>query len=391
MARFVSDELKRVIQDSGRMICDVEVKSADNELILSSTYPLHNLDVIGGSIATDSTRDIPGSGSIEILINEATFDQVMPYGARSPLSPVSNSVVYVSFRGESGESTPYGAYDIAETEADEGPDGVKLTLEVFDNARKIQNAKFHRPRVVRAGTSWDDAFKYFISGVLPRAEINIAPNTHKTGLITWDIEGDRLTAVKNLVLWIAYYIDWNDNGIGDVYAGPRGTTERNPAWTFVHQDADHPQGNARIYRATRRLSDEDTYNGVIISGESTGSGTPPVRAEVWDTDPTSPTYFDPAKPTASDFGPKPLFETSIFAFTNKHALAIAKEKLPQTLGVSERITIETMRHPGITPEDTVQAERPTIKITGNYVVESVNMPLTSGMMTVTCRERRIVD
>lgn len=394
MARYVSPELRRVINESGKIVAEVDVKTADGDLILSSTEPLRNIKVTGGSITTDGSRDVPGSGTVEITVDETTRDQVMPYGPRSPLSPIANSVVYVRYRAgdddptDQAALTPYGAYEIADTNAVEDADGVKLTLDIYDNARKVQRARFFRPRVITAGSDYDAAFLNLLVSVLPRSEITVVPTGQKVGLLSWDAEDDRLAAIGAMMLMVAYRADWNDHGIGDVLIGPMTSVEASPVWTFEHG------GSTRVTTATRRLSDEAAFNGIIVSGEPTGAGKPPVKAEWWDTDPTSPTYFDPTKPEASDYGPHPDFHTSIFAHTTAQALNIAKSLLPSRLGLVEQVNISTIPHPGITPEDPIEAERPKVGITGTYIAESVTIPLvpgSGGQMSITCRERRLVE
>lgn len=389
MARDLSPELARAVRESGTIIPEIDITTPDGNLILSSNTsdPLQKIRIVGGSIDTDDSSEIPGSGTIDILVDDATRDQVMPYGPLSPLSPVRNALVYVRYTSPgAATTTPYGAYDIASTTAVEADTGIKLTLEIYDNARRVERAKFYRPRVINRGYPYDDVWISLLRSILPFSRIDIVPTGETVVLLSWDVEDSRLRAVNDLALMVGYRIEWNHNGIGDVLVGPNTPPNAEPAWTFVDG------GNAKITTANRTLSDEAAFNGVIISGEAAGSDKPPVRAEAWDLDPTSPTYFDPAKPEESSYGANPYFHTSPFAHTPKQAKAIAMSLLPGKMGVVERLQIDCVMNPGVQVADPIRVERPKLGVSGTYIVESTSIPLlaSGGRMTIVCRERRLI-
>lgn len=389
MARYLDPALARAVRESGQIIPQVDVETQDGTLILSTAAPNRNMTVIGGDIDTDGSADIPGSGSIDILVDQATADQVMPYGPRSPLSPVRNAIVYVSYSAPGATvPTPYGAYDIATTAATEDGAGVKLRLTIYDNARRVERAKFFRPFSFANGSSYDAAFFFLLVNVLPKSRITIVPTGEKVGLLSWDVEDNRLTAaVKNMLLMVGYRADWNDNGVGDVWIGPNTPGDAEPVWRF------EAGGNCKITKADRELTDEGAHNGIIVSGEATGSDKPPVRAEAWDLDPDSPTYFDPNKPQESEYGPYPDFHTSPFAHTTRQAKAFARSLLPGKMGLVERLKIECFPNPGIKVDDPILVDRERLGTFGTYIVESTSMPLlgSQGFMSIVCRERRLVD
>lgn len=380
--------MARVINGSGQVTTEVDVKTADGDLILSTAPPNRNMVVTGGTITTDDSRDIPGDGTIEILADPATRDDVMPTGPRSALSPVNNAVVHVRYTcADADAPTLYGVYDIAETVVDEGPDGIRFTCTIYDNARRVERAKFVRPRSYPNGSDYDAAFVDLLVSILPFSDIDVVPTGATVGLLSWDVGDSRLRAVQDMALMVGYRVNWNYGGAGNVLVGPRTQPSAEPVWTFTEG------GNARITKANRRLSDDAAYNGVIVSGEASGSDTPPVRAEVWDTDPRSPTYYDPARPTESSYGANPYFHVSPFAYNATQAKAIAASLLPQWMGLVERLQIEAVVNPAVEVSDAIQVERPEIGASGTYIVESTSIPLASsaGRMTIACRERRLID
>jgi hypothetical protein len=60
------------------------------------------------------------------------------------------------------------------------------------------------------------------------------------------------------------------------------------------------------------------------------------------------------------------------------------------MGVVERLQIDCVMNPGVQVADPIRVERPTIGVSGTYIVESTSIPLTAGPMTIVCRERRLI-
>lgn len=397
MARFVDPVLAAAIRDSGEIICEVDVLSRSGEILLSTverTDRPADLAIIEGSITTDETRAIPGNGTATVLVDEATRGRVMPAGPDSPLSPIRDAMLYVRYTAPgTATPTPYGAYDLADVEIVDEGEGVTLSLEFYDLARRVERAKFFRPRAIPAGTTYEAAFRNLLESVLPDSHIVVSPTEETFGLLSWDVADDRLKALHDMTLFVGFRIDFNDGGVGDVRIEPDTDAGDDPVWTFTEGDGTVVRP-AAIYGARRRLSDEKAYNGVITRGNASGSDRPPVRAEVWDTDPSSPTYFDPAKPDESPYGPVPYFLDSIFVHTKRQAAMAGRAMLPKVMGVVERLRITTHPHPGIAIADPVQVDQESVLASGTFIVESVSrMPLNvaQGPMEIVCRERRLLD
>lgn len=391
MPRVISDAVRALATESGELQCHVDILDANGtERILStknSPGRPATLKVVGGEITTDSARSIPGQGSIDLLVTADNADDLIPRVARHPLSPVAGTFVQISYSapGDPEElHTPYGRYEIANLKLERGDGGIKMSADLYDGARRIERARFVAPRNIGKGTPYAAAFENLISHVLPQVELHVTPTVRKTGSLSWDIQDDRLAAVLELCAAIGYRLSFD--GTGNVVIAPDPDEMDDPIWTFVDG------GDCTITRAARTLSDEKAYNGVIAMGESTGSDKPPVRGEAWDTNPNSPTYFDPANPDASTYGPVPFFYVSEMITTTKQAVDAARARLPKVMGLTERLRIEAVPNPGVQDGDPLQAEQPEIGAAGTFVAEVVTMPLraSQGRMVIDCRERRIL-
>jgi hypothetical protein len=389
MARVISPAVQALATESGQLQCHLDVVSADGMERILSTKPSPGrpatLRVVDGKVTTDSARSIPGQGDFRVLVTDDDAIDLIPRVARHPLSPVADTWVQVSYGapGDPEEThTPYGRYEIANLTTEQTGEGVVLDGEMYDGSRKIERAQFFHPWWIFQGMNYADAIVNLLENVLPGVEFKITPTKLKTSHLTWDVQDDRLQAVLEMCTALGYRFSWD--GVGNPVFAPDSEDDDDPIWEFVDG------GNATVTKAKRALSDEKAYNGVIVQGEATGSDKPPVRGEAWDLDPDSPTYFDPADPTASTYGPIPFFMVTQFVTTTKQAIWTARAKLPKVMGATERLHISAVANPGVQDGDPIRVEAPRIGVTGTFVVESTTMPFKAGLMDINCRERRLL-
>lgn len=394
MARWMSDETTRVCKESGRLPVHVDILDWDTEDLLLTSRRINgakpSVTIIGGSITTDQSRDIPGTGTLQVLLDPETIDAALPLTSTSPLSPVAGALVQVYF-GHEDEWTPYGRYEVVSVNPEEQGEGVAMSVELADVSRRLDRVKFFRPRTIARGTNYVDVFKDLIWQVVPKANLTIYPYTRPAALHTYNVGDDRLTAIYEFVDAVASYINFNYQGTGEILIQPWPTDNQDPVFYFSESDDKPGVKDGVLVKVSRVLTDENAYNGVICSGEAAGSDKPPVRGEWWDYNTSSPTYFDPDKPLESSYGAVPYFMTSPVIRSTTQAVEAARAKLPQVAGMTERLQLECVRHPGVEPGDAIYVERPRIGAKGVYIVEATSMPFLAadGLMSITCRERRV--
>ena len=156
---------------------------------------------------------------------------------------------------------------------------------------------------------------------------------------------------------------------------------------------DYSEGaQATILGISRRASNEQGFNGVIMTGASSTNGTPP-RGEAWDTDPSSATYsgYDAGTKTfgPSPYGAVPKFVSSSLLTTSAQCAAAAQAELLNTIGRHEIIQFDTLPNPAHEPRDLVTVKRAKAKIDAVYELQSFNVPLRLGTMTALTKERRV--
>jgi hypothetical protein len=391
MPRVTSDAVRVLALESGQLACHVDILDVTGETRLLSSRD--GLPVIGGSVTTDDTADVPGSGTFRLLVPDELAGDVVPYTAGHPLSPIARARVQVSFAapGDSdSDETRYGRYDIADLDIEEGGEGLALVGQFYDLARRVKRAQFWQPWLVLKGTSYEQALRNMLIGVVDDDLINTTPTGKKNATHwVWDTQDDRLAEIQKVATSVGFRLDFNEGGVGRLGFHPYPDTDE-PVATFRDTGSVGP-GTCKATKLSRKLSDEKAYNGVVSIGEATGSDKPPVRGEAWDTDPASLTYYDPANPDASSYGPVPYFMVSEYVTTTRQARDAARAQLPKVLGMTDQLSLECLPHPGLVPGDPIRVERPRLGAAGTYVVELVTMPLraSEGRMQVTCRERRV--
>jgi hypothetical protein len=132
---------------------------------------------------------------------------------------------------------------------------------------------------------------------------------------------------------------------------------------------------------SRSLSSDDTYNGVIFTGEGTNLSIG-VLGEAWDENPASPTY-------RYTYGETPLFKSSATVLTVAEAEEAARAELRKVIGASEKITWNQLVNPAHDVYDLVKVVRSPSGVDATLMLDSVSIPLApSGTMNAVGRSRR---
>lgn len=138
--------------------------------------------------------------------------------------------------------------------------------------------------------------------------------------------------------------------------------------------------NGTLVRLGRSLSNADTYNGFVATGEQTGD-VPPVRVLVTDDDPLSPTMW------GGPFGRIPKFFSSDFIVTEDQARTAAAAMRTRETGVPYTINFGAVPNAALEPLDPVGvvfAEQGTEL----HVLDELRIPLgATGVMTGTTRAK----
>lgn len=339
--------------------------------VYSGTTFIQSLDIIDGNITID---DVP-------VRRRATVDLTDPTGALTPadasalLAPSGNELKL--WRGlylpdGTSELLPMGVFGISDVRIDDSGQGLHIRLDTYDRARKVQRARFLQEYQVTAGTNYGTAIQTLLTSRFPTITFNFTATSILTPRLIFEAGSDPWKAAQSMAASIGCDLFFDPNGV--CVLRPISLVG-DPAWTYAEGS------QAMILYVNRRLNDEKVFNHVVVTGETSGTATP-VRAEAFDNNPSSPTYYLGA------YGDVVTFEASSFITTTAQAQAAANRKLAKVLGLSELIQFNTIVHPAHEISDIVRLTRADSKVNNVYVIGKLTMPMVhSRVMNGTCRQR----
>jgi len=339
------------------------------------------LSVVTEGTVTAEDGTVRRSASLRLIDPEGTLT---PVTARDLLAPRGTELrvskgLYLPGLPDP-ELVPLGTFRITEPTISRSGGGVVIGLKGYDRARAIQRARFTAPYTIAAGTPTTTA----ISGIVTSRSsfpVNVTPSGSTTPALVYDALADPWEAVQSLAGADALEAFFDVMGVFVCRPIPDYAAQV-PTWTYAPGDV------SLLLDDSREMSDERTYSGVVVRAERPGDT--PIRVEVWDTDPKSPTYYDPANPAASQFGAIPYGYFSPSIRTGAQAIAAGKAILARVSGLIEQVEIDSIGHPGHDVGDVIAATDPDTRLSGSYVLSRITQPVRSGPMNLKMRDRRAV-
>lgn len=348
------------------------------------------LPVLGGRLTDDAEAlirrridlELPGIPEILNLLPSTAPED----GGLWPLGNEIHLFMGIDYEdGTAPEYVPGGVYRIGKPVIKDTGNDLKITLQGWDRGRSVQRAKFITPYGIRVGTNYVKAISDLVKSRLPWLtddQLKFEETDYTTPCLVFTNEDDPWQMAVKMAASLGCQLVW------DLEGALRCTPEPDPSVTppvFEY----HEGQNATITGITRDLDDDEAYNGVIVSGEST-SNARPVRAEAWDIDPTSPTYYDPRNAAASVYGAVPKFVTSEYITNTAQAQQAANAELRREMGIVERIDFEALVNPLHESNDVISVRRDRIGVNNVYVLQSFQLGLgDKGTMSGITRKRRV--
>jgi len=310
-----------------------------------ATDPAPTVSYLEMQVSTDSGTDelVPiGHGMIDKVTTKTVGGST---GGGSTVSSIGSSAVTSKGGGQTGG-------------------GTSIKIHVTDMSRAIKMNVWQMPFVVPKGTNYGDAVKAMVLDRLPsQTEFAISTTTRvlDTALVYgMDQGGDPWQDTREVAMAIGFECFFDPRGVFVFRAVP---DPRIGEPVFVFDENFNPI----VAEASKELSDEQTFNDIVVTGQSSGSQNP-VSAEAFDNDPTSRTYI------LGDFGRR----TQRLVFNNvttpDQAQDVANAALFNSLGAAETVTITHVPHPALEPGDVAKIKISDIKADGTYMINSTTIP-----------------
>jgi hypothetical protein len=240
------------------------------------------------------------------------------------------------------------------------PTSGTLPLQLVDRAAKVAQDKFLAPAQTVSSALTTAEIRRLIQESLG-VDVPVVDRTGSTKVApVLEIEKERWAdGVERLSDSIGAEVFFDPQGSGVIRYQP--TLSDAPVWVVASGS-----GGALVERGDE-LDREGVYNGVVVTGERT-DGTAPVTATVWDTDPTSPTYY------LGPFGRKPRSYSSPLLTTVAQCQAAGAAILARYKGANAKVSISMIVNPALEAGDVI-----TLRDEGAsqlHIIDKVTVPLS---------------
>lgn len=290
----------------------------------------------GGSVTVDRSQAIRRTCTVTCadpsLIPRTPTDQLATYGARLR---ISRGVDY----GNPGdiELVPLGLFRLDSVDGDvtKGP----VSLQGKDLAAVISDDKFTAPYTA-TGTVVA-AISALIQRSLPDAAIVSQITDAPIGSRAFAVQADPWAGCQEIAAAAGAEAYPTADGTFTIAALPDLATTP-PVWAI-----EAVEGGVYI-SATRAMSADKVFNGILASGENTADGVAPVSFLATDDDPNSPTYW------GGPFGRRPDFYSSSTLITTAACMQAARLKLAQAKTPNATGDISSLPNPALEPGDVLR-------------------------------------
>jgi len=256
-------------------------------------------------------------------------------------------------------------------------DTSKISIKGSDRSLLLARAKFtNHEFYIEDGTAKETAIEQILKFRYPQVKTIFPATGQVTTLLypTLDQSSDPWREALKIAESAAMDLYFDENGTARMRPIPDpdlGT----PVETYGDGEA------SVLLQINRSLSIDESYNGVIFTGEGTHLSIG-VIGEAFDDNPSSPTY-------RKTYGEVVKFMSSPTVLTVAEATEAAKAELKKVIGSTEKITWDQIVNPAHDVYDLVKITRAPVGVDKILTLDSITIPLDAkGTMNAIGRSRR---
>ena len=341
-----------------------------------------------GQVSLDADNKYFRQG--KLTLNDLTHE-LIPSMSTDFLAPYGTTVTAargIRYGDGTTEMVSLGTLVLTKSRVIDSGQGMQLVLTLDDLGQRISKSRtraiLYAPDLydLLAGQdTWGHMILKVCSKYAPWVEF-AADFTRLTSLkprdITIDIASDPWEAMYGWMQSIGYSLYFNEAGQLDVRSIPPVTGD-DSVWDITEATSTHP-GN--LLYADKEYTTENTYNQVIITGETPNGNT--IVGIASDTNPASPTYI------YGPYGIVPFFKKLSWVTSKTQAMAVASQALQRRLGMQETLHVQTLVNPALEPYDVSHIFREDSEINSYYQINKCTVPLVHDRaMDLTFAARRL--
>lgn len=325
------------------------------------TYGQLEIPVGGGQVVSDAKSQVRRTASL------TTNLALWPKDPRSVLAPSAGTEIQIDY----GIGLPGGTFEwiplirgvLSKNNRRRPYDASgSIPLDLVDRSAKVAEDRFISPVQTVSGALVVTEIRRLIQDSLG-VSVPVTDLTGSTQVApVMDIERERWAdGIEKLADSIAAECFFDPQGNGIIRPTP---TLADPVrWVASSGEA------GTLVEREDTLAREPVYNGFVATGERT-DGTAPVTAVVWDTDPTSPTYY------LGPFGRKPKFYSSQLLTTVPQCTAAASAMLARARGANAKVAMTLLVNPALESGDVILLRDTDDGSVQLHLIDKVTVPLS---------------
>jgi hypothetical protein len=311
------------------------------------------------------TDPAPIMSYLELSVsNDVGVDEFVPIGHgmidKTTVRAVGGST------GAGASTSSVGSSAIISRGGGQAGSGKSIKVHVVDLGQAVKRNVWQMPFIVPAGTNYADAARLILQNRLPsQEEFSIASTERvlQTPLVYGlDQGGDPWQDLRELAMAIGFECFFDPRGVF-VWQPVPDPRRGEPVFEF-NEDL-----NPIVVEALREFADEQTFNDVVITGQSSGVQNP-VSAEAFDNDPASTTYI------LGKWGRKTQRLTFTNVTTVDQAQDVANAFLYNSIGMADTVTITCVPNPALEPGDVIKIKISQVNADGTYMINSMTTPIS---------------
>lgn len=329
------------------------------DVYYGGTLRAEGVPVMSGSVTVDRNSKVRRTCQVTLATDErvdSTESMYLPNGGEI--------VLYrgIDF-GPTEELVPLGVFRI-DTLNVQQPAGT-ISLQGSDRSVMVQDDKFIAPEAASGQSVKDEIIRLVTSSIaggvtvvdnMPSYDLPMQPD------VVW--EQERWDAIESLADSLNASVFFDQIGRLEIIQVPVATDT--PVKAITAGDV--------VINKTTNMSRLATFNALVLTGDQVGDED--IRSVAYDTDPTSPTFWD------GPFGHRPKFFRSTFITTQTDADHTAAEMLARETALPRKVTFTMIPDPSLEGGDVVEITF-TNGVTERHMIDTIQIGLAaSDAMTV---------
>ena len=348
--------------------------------VVEYTFEDSNSLVVEGQVGFDRTNNIRGTASLTIQDPTGSFVPSNPSDLLAPYGTEFKVYRGIEYPDGTQEYMSLGIFGVRTVSIDDSGPSLSIRMDGSDRSEKVSRAKFLRGCSIASGTPTDTAIKTIIDQQVPGYTFDLGGNIQTTPTLLYQLSEDPWEACQTIAANAGNELYFNNDGV--VVMRPiRSYTADDVVWTFS-DDSYSVMGAVATTMSTGGDAANAVFNHVIVTGEPLANQAP-VRAEAFDSNPASPTYY------RGKFGDVPTFYKSNQITNSTQAQATADAMLRKYLGRYRSMNFSGPANAALEVGDVVEVNRARAGLDGFVgVIESLSFGLIASRgMDVTVRQR----